>query len=411
MKISDEQLLSDLMHAYYDARRNKRRKDYQLNFELKLESELIRLRNDLQQRTYRPEATFCFIVTRPVRREVFASHFRDRIIHHLLYNYIAPLFEREFIYDCYSCRPGKGTLKGIQRFEHHIRSCSDNYREKAYVLQMDFTGYFMSIDKKIMLEILTDTLTRKRKDKGPDGRKWEDRVDMDLVDFLIRSILLRDPTDNCHIIGPLTDWDPLPANKSLLKTPPGIGMPIGDLTSQLFSNIYLNELDQYVKRELHCRHYGRYVDDLFIVHRDKEFLKRAAEAIRNFSRGRLHLRIHPHKTRLHPVSQDSLFLGACVKPWRRYLSERTVASLHRCGRRIESYCRSFEELTPEQVASLIPVLNSYCGYARHFKAGKILTGTFGQDAFLHKYVFFPGGHFRKAKAKKKYRKKNGNGRG
>lgn len=146
--ITKEQLLVDLFKAYYEARKHKRNTRNQLRFEMNLEENLVNLRDELYDRTYKVGRSTCFIIEDPVKREIFAADFRDRVVHHLVYNYIMPIFERTFIADSYSCRKGKGTLYGVKRLEHHIRSCSKNYTTTVYALKMDIQGYFMNINCK-----------------------------------------------------------------------------------------------------------------------------------------------------------------------------------------------------------------------------------------------------------------------
>lgn len=153
-------LLTDLFKAYYDARRNKRNTPSQLRFELKLESNLIELYHELRDRRYRPSPSVCFIVQDSVKREVFASDFRDRVVHHLYYNYVSELFDRQFVYDSYSCRKGKGTLLGIERLQHHIKSVTHNYTREAYILKMDIHGYFMSINRTKLREMVYEMVDR-----------------------------------------------------------------------------------------------------------------------------------------------------------------------------------------------------------------------------------------------------------
>ena len=133
-------LLEDLYVAYYDARRNKRNTINQLAFEIRLEDNLLRLYHALQNRTYVPGRSVAFIIEKPVKREVFAASFADRVIHHLYFNYVNEIFERTFIDDSYSCRKGKGTIYGIQRLEHHIRSCSQNSRRSVMCSNSIYQG-------------------------------------------------------------------------------------------------------------------------------------------------------------------------------------------------------------------------------------------------------------------------------
>lgn len=392
-------LLTDLFRAYYDARRHKRNTKSQLAFEMDLEHNMIVLYEQIRGRMYRPSPGICFITEDPVKREIFASPFRDRVVHHLLFNYLAPLFERRMIYDSYSCRKGKGTSLGIERFEHHIRSCTRNYTQSAYILKLDLRGYFMSIDKHLLYAIIKRTIERCCL-RWPKGVA---RFDFDLVDFLIRAILLRDPVENCRVLGNSSEWDGLPPSKSLLKSPPGVGIPIGDLTSQLFSNIYLDVLDEYVKRTLKCRHYGRYVDDFYIVHPSRNYLRGLIPCLRDFLASELHLTLHPDKIVLQHYTKGASFLGALVRPYRHYPSARTIALFRKAMKPLELECVGTEP-TSERLAQMLAVINSYCGYLTHFKAYKVLNGQFAASP-LRKYFYFAG-DYRRAKIKKRYKTKS-----
>lgn len=267
------QLLEDLFGAYHDARKNKRGTINQLRFEMEQEHHLYELCEQIHKREYVPLPSVAFIVFKPVQREVFAADFRDRVVHHLFFNYVNPLFETTYINDSYSCRKGKGTHYGVKRLDHHIRSCSGNYTRPCYLLKLDIRGYFMSISRSILFEQVQSTLLKYANRKDSKGVKWKERMDYDLVLYLARAIIFNDPVENFILKGSKPDWDGLPAGKSLFHSPPGYGLPIGNLTSQLFSNIYLTPFDNYIKRELGFTHYGRYVDDFFIVHTDKGVLK------------------------------------------------------------------------------------------------------------------------------------------
>jgi len=148
--MNEDKLLEDLFMAYYDARKNKRNTINQLRFEINMEHELLELFDDIINRRYKPRKSICFVVENPVKREVFAADFRDRVVHHLLYNYINPVLETQFINDSYSCRKGKGTLYGINRVAEFIKKCSANYTKDCYILKLDIRGYFMNIDKTIL---------------------------------------------------------------------------------------------------------------------------------------------------------------------------------------------------------------------------------------------------------------------
>ena len=372
------QLLDDLHAAYYDARRHKRNKPYQQRFESRAEENLRELCDELWDRTYEPRPSTCFIITYPKRREVFAAQFRDRIVHHLYYNYTHEMLERTFIEDSYSCIKGRGTHYGIQRLESHIRKESQNYTEACYVLKMDIRGYFMHINRQRLLDITISSLRRMSKHKvgkGTSGR-WRDRVDMDFVEYLSRTIILLNPVEGCRRRGSVLQWKGLPREKSLFHSDEGCGLPIGNLTSQLFSNVYMNELDQYAKRVLHCRHYGRYVDDFYVVSADREWLRGIAAPITAFLRKRLCLEVNAGKTVICDVCKGVCFLGAYLKPHRLYVSNATL-------RRMEAKVALLHRReTPWLLQSS---LNSFLGLLSHYNSYRIRYGMFYGLRFVYRH--------------------------
>ena len=324
--LTRSQLLEDLHTAFQDAKRHKSKKAYVQKFERHLEENLQELCDELWNKTYRPRPGSCFIITDPKKREVFAAAFRDRVVHHLYYNYTHELFERTFIQDAYSCIPGRGTHYGIGRLQQHIRQESRNYSRRCYVLKMDIRGYFMHIDRERLLKICLDTLRRMATHRVLKRVPvtWQDRIDLDFVKYLTREIVLLDPTANCHIVGQPDEWRDLPHDKSLFCSPSGCGLPIGNLTSQLYSNIYLNVLDQYMKRTLHCRHYGRYVDDFYVVSADRTWLHSLVTPVRAFLWHELGLTLHDGKDAVWPIQFGVSFLGMFLKPWRMTVNRDSI---------------------------------------------------------------------------------------
>lgn len=365
-------LLEDLFRAYFDARKHKRNTRNQLRFEMDLEANLIELYNEIRDRTYRVGPSVCFMVEHPVKREIFAADFRDRVVHHLLFNYISPLFERTFITDSYSCLKNKGTLFGVERLEHHARSCSRNYTETCYVLKLDIQGYFMSINRKIMYETIERVMLRMGPRRCGRGRKtWDELLDYDRILYLLREVVFNDPTENCIMRGSRSKWADLPRSKSLFTTPKDCGLPIGNLTSQLFSNIYLNDFDHFVKRQLGHKHYGRYVDDFYIIHRDKELLKRHIREINAYLQANLGLTLHPKKIYLQEISKGVTFLGAVVKPYRRYMVNRTRNHFSALLVSLNAYIRTHPRPSKTFLLYMQSAMNSYLGYMTHYKCYKM----------------------------------------
>ncbi len=378
-RISPERLLTDLYKAYKDARRHKRGKECQLRFEYRLEDNLVALRDELLSGTYRPLPSMCFIVHDPKMREVFAADFRDRIVHHLFYNYTHSLFERTFIADSYSCIKGRGTHYGIERLKHHIRSVSAGYSRQAYVMKIDIRGYFMHIDRGILLSLCRETLAKTTQRMRKDSTMHPHLCpDYEFVDYLLTTIINTNPLENCHRLGKPSDWDNLPQDKSIFHSPVGCGLPIGNLSSQLFSNVYMNVFDQFMKRELGCRHYGRYVDDCYVVADSTEWLRSLVPHIKEFLRTTLRLDINERKLSIVDVRHGVEFLGAYIRPFRTYVAR---TSLSRIERKVRKLCYA------ERV-SLGCSVNSFLGVLSHYKSYRIRRVLFGYSSGLNAFGRF-----------------------
>ena len=341
-------LLLDLYLAYKDARRHKRYKDYQLKFERNVEAELSRLRDAIISGQYRPGPSTCFIIHDPKMREVFAAQFRDRVVHHLLYNYIAPLLIPGFIRDSYSCIPGRGTHDGIFRLEEAIRRESRNYSCPCFVLKLDVEGYFMHIDRTRLLGICLESLA-----------PYREQLDFPLVEYLLEVIIKDDPTENCRRHGPVSDWAGLPESKSLFHSPPGCGLPIGNLTSQLFSNVYMDLFDKYMLSLVGEGRYGRYVDDSYVVGKSKAELRRVIPQAETFLRKDLGLSLSRNKIAIFSAYRGVEFLGAYLKPFRRYLSNRTRDRMLKKVERLEYV---------QDPVTRWRSLNSFLGITSHYRA-------------------------------------------
>ncbi len=378
-KLTREQLLVDLYRAYKDARRHKRGRTYQLAFEYRLEDNLVTLRDELYSRTYRPQPSTCFVIHDPKMREVFAAHFRDRIVHHLFYNYTHRLFERTFVADCYSCIKGRGTHYGIERLRHHIRSVSANHTRPAYVMKLDICGYFMHIDRGILLGLCRDTLGKMAcHTSDKEGKRWGEMIDMELADYLLENIVNTDPTVNCRLLGKPEDWELLPADKSIFHSAAGCGLPIGNLSSQLFSNVYMNTFDQFMKRTLGCRHYGRYVDDCYVVAQSREWLRSLVPRIDEFLSENLRLSLNKRKLHIADARHGVQFLGAYIKPFRTYISNDSL-------RRIRQKLKTNRYTDYAQMDASV---NSFLGVLSHYRSYRLRRVLFGYSSGLNSYGRF-----------------------
>jgi len=294
-----------LAQAYADCRRTKRNSASALAFEARQEAHLRELRDELASGSYRPGPSVCFAITRPKPREVWAAQFRDRVVHHLLHNHIAPRFYARFIADSCACIPGRGTLYGAQRLERHVRSISRNWSRPAQYLKCDLGNFFLNIDKNILHRLLARHISE----------PWWLR--------LTETILLHDPRQDYQLRGSMQALARVPDYKQLTRQPAHLGLPIGNLPSQFFANVYLNELDQFVKHDLRCRHYVRYVDDFVLLHESPQWLTEAKRRIETFLADELAAHLNPRKTVSQPVDRGIDFVGQVIKPWRRTLRRTT----------------------------------------------------------------------------------------
>ncbi len=381
--ISEKKLLYDLFQAYYDARRNKRSTINALKFEMYYEKNLFELYEEIKSGKYKISRSICFISFDPVQREIFAGDFRDRVVHHLIYNYVSPFFERLFIHDSYSCRIEKGTSYGIKRLDHFIRSCSRNYTQDCYILKLDIKGYFMSIDHSILYQKIKETLNRFREKSD---------FDVDLVLYLIHKIVFHDPTEHCIVKGEREDWAGLPKSKSLFYAGKNKGLPIGNLTSQLFGNVYLNDLDHFVKYRLGIRYYGRYVDDFVIVNSNKKYLKSIIPLLREYLQTHLLLELHPKKIYLQHFSKGVNFLGAAIKPYRIYIRNRTKGSFYKKIQYWNNFLiekrRLGTKFTKENTEQFLSSMNSYLGMMQQYNTYKLRKKMLEQNLSVYFWNYF-----------------------
>lgn len=348
--------LEELFEAYFDCRKNKRNTVNALAFEVDYENKLIELYYEINHGTYQPGKSITFIVNQPVKREIFAADFRDRVIHHLLINKLNPFFEKDFISDSYSCRLGKGTSAGVQRLDSFIRRCSKNYSQGCYVLKADIASFFMSIDRNILFEKLKNFIEQKYFS-----------ADKSLILNLCKTIIYNDPIKNCVIKCNLSDWDDLPQNKSLFHSADNCSLPIGNLTSQIFANFYLNAFDHFVKNKLAVRFYGRYVDDLVFVHSSKEYLEYLITEVRGFLQLDVKLELHPKKIYLQHYTKGVKFLGVVVKPNRLYISNRTKGNFYAAMMK-QNHIVKKGYLTKEDQDAFLCSMNSYLGIMSQYKS-------------------------------------------
>ena len=325
--------LEQLAVAYFDCRRSKRNTPSALVFEQHLERNLIELHDELQDGSYKPGRSICFVVTRPKAREVWAADFRDRVVHHLLYNKISPRFYGSFIKDTCACIPGRGTMYAAKRLEAKIRSVTQNWVRPAFYLKCDLANFFVAIDKGVLRGQIAARVSE----------PWWLR--------LAETILFHDPRENYQLRGAPELLTRVPAHKRLVNQPTHLGLPIGNLSSQFFANIYLDALDQHAKHRIGARHYIRYVDDFLLLHESPQWLGAALASINEFLPRVLHANLNPSKTILQPIARGVDFVGQVIKPWHSRTRRRTV---HEATSRV----------TGIAAANVFATANSYFGLLR-----------------------------------------------
>ena len=296
----------NVYRAYLDCRRKKRGKQAALAFEVNAEQYLLQLTRELEDRTYHPFPSFCFVAKNDKHREVFAADFRDRVVHHLLVRRLEKIWEPVFIYDSYACRKGKGTHGAVERLRSFTHKVTANQTRRAWFAQLDIRAFFPSIDRNILLSMVLSRLQN-------EELRW-------LSELLILHDSTIDPVFTCSP----EKWKNVPTQKSLFSVPSGKGLPIGNLTSQFFANVYLNSLDQFVKHSLKVRWYMRYVDDLVLLDLDRHTLQDWTEEIGTFLKNTLKLDLHPNRRIIRPVSNGIDFVGYIVRPSHLYIRKRVV---------------------------------------------------------------------------------------
>lgn len=384
--------LEEVIEAYYDCRRRKRNTVNALEFEMDYERHCIDLWHELNEHRYEPRRSIAFVVEYPVKREIFAADFRDRVVHHLIARRMYALLEAQFHPDSYSTQKGKGTLYGILRVEQHLRECSENYTRDCYIMKLDISGYFMSISKQRLYDCVRQFL----EERYP-------RRDLPMLLYMLRKTIFNRPERNCVRKVPRSRWRGLPANKSLFGTDGNYGLPIGNLTSQLLALLFLDDLDHRVTGEWGVPHYGRYVDDMVLIHPSAQHLLDVRRKIGTWlgSRG---LKLHPRKMYLQHYAKGVMFVGGMVKPGRKYVSRRTAGRLLArvnyynallaarkdvTGGEAQGMAGNVEGLTDSEVEGMVATVNSYLGMMCHYNSRHLFFLMLSRvSGDWYRYVYF-----------------------
>ena len=275
--------LDNLLLAWQEFLKGKKSKPDVQAFSLNLFDNILELHNDLSNKSYRHGSYKSFYINDPKRRHIHKASVRDRLLHHAVYLVLYPFFERTFIADSYSCRLDKGTHLALNKFRDFAYIESKNHTRTCWALKIDIRKFFASIDHEILLTILRQYI-----------------CDTEII-WLLTQII-----------------ESFSADSDVRK-----GLPLGNLTSQLFANIYLNSFDQWVKHSLKVRHYIRYADDMVFLSGNKEFLIEILPRIKNFLQCNLKLKLHPDKIFIQTIAQGIDFLGWQNFPNHRILRKNT----------------------------------------------------------------------------------------
>ena len=336
--------LENLYQASRQAQKGKRFRDNVLAFNYNLESELFKLQQELQTKTYQPGNYRSFRIYDPKPRMISAAPYRDRVVHHALCNIIVPLIQRSFIFDSYANRLGFGTHRALQRFVKFART-------SRYVLQCDIAKYFPSIDHEILKQIIR--------------RKIKCRDTLWLIDTIIDGSNLQEPV--LHYF---------PGDNLLTPLERRSGLPIGNLTSQFFANLYLNGFDHFVQEKLGFSKYLRYVDDFALFSDDRDALVAARIAIEEYL-VTLRLKVHPIKSQLFETQYGANFVGF------RVLSDRIRVrsdNLRRGRERLKKYQQDYAKghISLEQ---LIQCLQSWSAHLAHGNTHNLRQKIFESYSF------------------------------
>lgn len=352
----------NLLKAYHLARLGNRYKESALEFSFYLESNLFKIRKELLSGTYRPSPYKHFLVTEPKLRQVSAPAFRDRVVQHALFSVIEPIFEKTFIVDDYACRHNKGTHYALKRTKKHLQSSRSFYGKNSeiFILKGDIRKFFPSIPWDELLKIV-----RKR----IDCQQTYDLIEKIVTthDILGEALFVKRQTKSSLLEAQKTTSEPV--SVSLRK-----GLPIGNLTSQLLANVYLNELDHFVKETLQQKWYGRYMDDFYIISGNKEELKQIKEKINDFVNQKLKMSLHPQKTFIQNAKDGLCFVGYRIFWDHILVRSSTLLRMQRHYRNKEKLFKK-GKITQEELKTYQNSLKGHFHYADSYGLTKKMFGV------------------------------------
>ena len=322
--------IENIFQAWEEFRKEKRKKHDVQVFERDLEDNLFKLHFALKNKRYKHGGYFEFYVNDPKRRHIHKAEVCDRIVHHLLYKYLYELFDKTFIFDTYSCRLNKSTHRAVRQLESFSRKLSKNCTQNFWSLKLDIRQFFASVDHEILYGLI--------------NKRIKDEDILWLVGEVIKSYTSSEVEKQYIEVLDKT------------RTISDVGIPLGNLTSQIFANIYLNELDQFIKHNFRIKYYLRYADDFIILDSDREFLLQCFNTLTQVLPDKLELELHPAKISIRKFSWGLDFCGYVVLP--HYRLPRMITR-----RRI------FKKALKSKISN--QALQSYLGYFSHANSYQI----------------------------------------
>lgn len=350
--------------AFKEARKGKLKTFNEHAYDERWTENIPKLVDAILEQYYRPSGSISFIVHEPMMREIFAAPFVDRIVHHFLYKMQAGWWDRRLIDTSYSCRDSKGTLYAVKSVQKMMRQVSHNFEEPANYIKLDIRGYFMSLPREKLYKRIQWGLVQQFQPYFHSSAAYQLFM---VCDFLWRQVLMDDPVSKSKRRGLITDWMILPAEKSLYSQPEGQGIVIGNLTSQLASNIYLDQLDRFVKFTLGYKYYGRYVDDFITLMPESQYeqVKKDVKVIEKYLKDDLLLTLHPKKRQYQSIYKGIPFVGARIYPHCIFPSNRLQQKINHVLHAIR-YGEKIDNAT----------VKSYLGFLKHCDANKYVKRLF-----------------------------------
>ena len=381
----------ELYRAYVDCKKRKRITHNCEAFEIDEVNKLYNLYVELNTMTYKIGKSTTFIYHEPLSnhfREIFAADFRDRIIQHLLINRMIDIFENDFIDHTFSCRKNKGTSFGIETLYNDLKEYTNNFTEDCMIYGADIKSFFASLNKDIVFTQLTNLLITNKDKLVIYNKKEITNLDIIYTKWLIRIILYNDPRKGCIFKQPKWYWNFISNDKSAFHIPSILYLPVGNITSQFFANLYLSLMDKVMDDR---GYYGRYVDDTYNLVKSLEEYH-YVKFLMNKEANKVGLKMHPNKQYLQDYKKGFRFIGKYIKGDRIYILNKTKGKFWKRVKYFYDEFKNRQQITIKDLEYMVSCINSYLGLLKHYKTynirKKILSSQYmtalGQYIYVNK---------------------------